>query len=182
MKSIPPSLPGLVSLYRNDLIIGRAANTVGFGLMVAVGMWWASQPVAPVDPAAPPPPGAEEAPWIIAFGLILSAVASIVLMWRWLRVKRIFRHGAVIKGMVENLEVSSYTTDSDSNSSTKPTTRHSYYITLRYTAAGAEHKVRLKLPNSGFTFGLMKGKETDLSVLDSAPDKPLIRAVYLGRA
>lgn len=174
-------LPGLFSLYRNDLTIHRAANAAVFGLVVILGIWWASQPVGPVDPAAPPPMGAEEVPWIMGFGGVLSAVGFIVLMWRWLRVMKIFRHGAVIKGLVEDLEVSTWTTDSDSNISTKPTTRRSYYITLRYTAAGAERKVRLKLPNSGFTYGLVKGKETDLSVLESAPEKPLIRAIYLGR-
>ena len=35
--------------------------------------------------------------------------------------------------------------------------------------------------NSGFTFGLAEGGHTELAVLDSAPNDPLVRAVYLGR-
>ena len=38
-----------------------------------------------------------------------------------------------------------------------------------------------RLPNSGFTFGLVKGGQTDLMVLEWSPDRPLIRAIYLGR-
>ncbi len=56
-----------------------------------------------------------------------------------------------------------------------------YWATLRYLWDGEERTVNVKLPNSGFTFGLVKGHETDLIVLRSLPHKPLIRAVYLGR-
>ena len=95
--------------------------------------------------------------------------------------KHILAHGAIIQGTVEDLEVISWRPDSDSSTTTKPAYRHSYYATLRYEVRGMERKARLKLPNSGFTFDLVKGRATDLIVLDERPNTPLIRSVYFKR-
>lgn len=180
MNSTPPTIPGLKSLYWNDAAIRRSANAFGFGLIIAAGMKWASQPVdtglPPIDNSA----NLEFAKWVILGGLVLSALGGLILLWRYLWVRKVFTQGITLKGMVENIEVHSWSQESSSSSSSKSVTRYSYYATLRYDMQGKERKVRLKLPNSGFTFGLAKGKETDLVVLDSAPEKPFIRAVYLG--
>lgn len=181
MNSTPPSIPGFKSLYWQDATIRRSANAFVFGLIVAAGVQWATQPV---ETGLPPIDNSADlviAKWATVGGLVLSAVGGIILLWRYLWVKKVFTHGANIKGMVENIEVRSWSEESSSTTTSKSVTRYSYYATLRYDMHGRERKVRLKLPNSGFTYGIVKGKETDLVVLDSAPDKPLIRAVYLGR-
>lgn len=182
MNSTPQPLPGLGSLYRSDFTIKRAMHALAFGLLVAVGVQWASQPVAPANPPVEQMFEPAEVNMISAGGLVLSALGLIVLVWRYLRVKKILGQGAVIKGVVEDIEVFSQETGSDTQPIGKRARTYSYHATLRYTVNGVEKKVRLKLPNSGFTYGMAKGHETDLSVLESAPGKPLIRAVYLGRS
>ena len=150
----------------------------GFGVLVAAGMYWVSQPVS-----SPPPPIDNSFDVALAKlaslgGIAMSAIALLILHWRWMRVRKILLEGTVIKGLVEDLDVVvTKWTDSDSHSH-KRKTRRSYYAILRYTAQGEERQVRLKMPNSGFVYGLVKGKETDLVVHDSMPDKPLIRAIY----
>lgn len=182
MNNTPPSVPGLVSLYWHDLIIRRAADVAGFGVLVAVGMYWVSQPVS-----APPPPIDNSFDVALAKlaslgGIVMSGLALLILFWRWMRVRRILTEGTVIKGLVEDIDVVVTTwTNRDSHSLTRRT-RSSYYAILRYTAQGEERKVRLKMPNSGFVYGLAKGQETDLMVHDSMPDKPLICSIYLGRS
>ena len=181
MNSTPPTIPGIKSLYWNDAAIRRSVNAFVFGLIVAAGMKWASQPVdtglPPIDNSA----DLEFAKWVIVGGLVLSAVGGIILLWRYLWVRKVFTHGTTIKGMVEDIDVQSWSESSNSTTTSKSVTRYSYYAILRYDMHGKERKVRLKLPNSGFTYGIAKGKETDLVVLDAAPDKPLVRAVYMGR-
>lgn len=58
----------------------------------------------------------------------------------------------------------------------------SHYVTLRYEVQGFEPKTHIKLFHSPSIYGIKKEAEIDLFVLDSAPHKPFIRAVYLGRA
>jgi len=174
-------MPGFRKLYQHDLTIARAANAVGFGLMVAGGVWWATQPVPGALPATEPSFEAMVAPWGITGGLVVSAMAAIVLVMRLLFVKKVLTQGATIKGMVEDIDVLSYETHSDTRPTGKRSYRHSYFATLRFTSGGVERKLRLKLPNSGFTYGLAKGQETDLMVLDTAPSRPLIKAIYINR-
>ncbi len=177
MNSTPPSIPSVSSLFWNDFPFKRAVSVCGFAVMVAVGFWWLSQPmpnaVVPVDVSfekrVPP------------VALAVSALALLVAVWRYLRVRKFFTRGSVIHGTVEELKTDTWQTTAnvDQSHGTKYRTERSYHITLRYTAMGAERTVRQKLPNSGFTFGLKQGGEVELMVLDSLPDKPLIRAVYL---
>lgn len=172
-------IPNLWSLRRSDVIIERAMNVTGFMLIASAGMLWASQPVSPT----PPPDGPVFEVWVgkyIAAGaLVVAVIAGLVLLRRWLLVTKILRHGETIRGVVDNLEIHTYTRR---DSTTRSTSTHRYYwATLRYPWDGAERTVTVKLPNSGFTFGLVKGQETDLIVLRSLPHKPLIRAVYFRR-
>lgn len=115
--------------------------------------------------------------------LAVAALALVVAVWRYFRVKKIFTEGALIRGTVVELKTDTWQTSAnvDQSHGMKKRTERSYYATLRYTAQGAERTVRQKLPNSGFAFGLKQDGPVDLMVLDSIPDKPLIRAVYLGR-
>jgi hypothetical protein len=177
-----PSLPGLVSLYHRDIIIRHAVNTAGFGLLVAAGMQWASQPV----PGAPPPPadapmGAAEADIISLVGLGLFAVAALVLIWRFLRLRKVLGQGALIVGKVDEVETMEFEVHNSTNNPSQRSYRRSYYVVVRYTAMGAERKARFKLPNSPSVYKLFKDHDVELSVLDSSPDKPLIRIIYLGK-
>ncbi len=182
MNNTHPSLPGLVRLYRHDLIIERAAKVAGFGVLVAVGMYWVSQPVS-----SPPPPidnsfDVAMAKLASLGGIVMSGLALLILLWRWMRVRKILTEGTVIKGLVEDIDVVVTAWTSSDSHTLKHKARRSYYAILRYTAQGEERKVRLKMPNSGFVYGLAKGQETDLMVHDSMPEKPLICSIYLGRS
>ena len=178
MNSAPP-IPGLRSLYWQDRTIQRAAKVLIAGVVGAAGIVWATQP------SKSPPPGVDLSferaanRWAPVAGVVVSTLGAAVLVRRYLWVKKILSQGITIKGLVADLEVFSSTPSGNSNSSRKRTPRRAYYATLRYAVHGVEQEVCLRLPNSGFTYGLVKGQETDLVVLDYAPKKPLIRSVYL---
>jgi len=179
MNSVPQSIPGFRSLYWADFTIRRAINAMIMGVVLAAGIWWMIQPVPNALPVAEPPPEVVYGPWVCAGGLVFSALAGIVLIRRYLLVKEILNHGTAVKGTVEDIDIY-VTTRRDSNSSQTSTTR-SYYVTLRYDVRGFDQKISIKLLHSPSTYGIRKDGEVDLLVLDSAPHKPLIRAVYLGR-
>lgn len=180
MNATPPSLPGLISLYWRDFTIKYAVHAGAMGLLLAGGIQWASQPVSP---AQPPVPSLEAAlaDKVSLGALVLATLAMIVLVRRYQWVRKVLSQGKIVKGTVEEIDVYSRRTDDHTHTSRKPTYTHAYYVTVRYPTFRGERKVRLKLPNSGFVYGITEGGETDLIVLESAPDKPLLRAVYLGR-
>jgi hypothetical protein len=95
----------------------------------------------------------------------------------WL-VRKILTHGDCIPAMVDDIDVVAVTAES-SNSAIRRTVGYSYYAEISYAWRGEQRQVRLKLPNSGFTFGLAKNHETQVLLLDSKPNQPLIRSVYL---
>lgn len=172
-------MPGFKHLYWNDRIIRGAVNNIGFGLMVLAGMWWISQPQPNVAVVRSPEDLAFDAQLIVVgklIGVALVVVSALVLVWRYLWVKKVLTSGITVKGTVEKLENAAFRTNEGSVS--KPAYRHVYWATVRYAVHGMEQEVCIKLPNSGFTFGLVQGRETDLIVLDTSPRKPLIRAIY----
>lgn len=181
-SSSPPKLPSLPALYWCDFTIRRAIRALVFGLLIAIAIPWVTKPI-PGTPPTEPTFEVIAAPWLSRGGWALAALSAAILLWRYQRVRTILGQGARIKGVIDELDVYSRTNENASSTTTPFRTPkiHSYYVTIRYPAGGREQKVRLKLPNSGFTFGLAKGGEVDLMVLESAPDKPLIRPVYLGR-
>lgn len=170
--------PSLSTLYWNDFTIRRSVHACVFGLLIAVGIQWASRPVGPV----PPPEDSFELmvrDRVSLGGLVLAVVGAVFLARRYAFVTKTLRDGTVIKARVEDLDA--VATGSISGTNIKPTLKHAHYATFCYTFLGEERKVRMKLPNSGFTFGLIEGGQTELAVLDSAPNNPLARAVYPGR-
>ena len=175
------AVPGLKALYWRDLTIKRAVDTVGFMLLVAAGFRWAA-------PTGSPPPGVDlsfeiaMAKWVPVGAIVIAALALIILMRRHLWVKAVLTQGVALKGKLEDVDVfTREDSDSENTPAFQRSVTRSYYVTLRYLWRGADQKVRLKLPNSPYTYGLSKGRDVDLIVLDSAPHKPLIRSVYLGR-
>jgi hypothetical protein len=183
MNPATPAIPSLRSLYRCDLTIRRAANAIIAGVVAPAGILWATRP------ATSPPPGVDlsfelaAANWAPLAGAFVVVLGGIFLARRYLWVKKVFSQGITIKGIVKDLEVHSWTPSRDSTTSAvRRPQRHAYWATVRYAVHGVEREACLRLPNSGFTYGLAKDRETDLMVLDWVPDKPLIRSVYLGKS
>ena len=182
MTSTPSSVLSLKSLYHRDNIIGRALRTMGFALFAAAGFKWVSRPV----PSAVKVEMSPLEVWVLQWGptvaLIVAVVAFIVFMQRFAWVKKVLTQGITIKGVVEDVDL--YEREASHSDTTpafeRPTIR-TYFVTIRYAWNGVDKKVRLKLPLSPSTYQMGKGKEVDLRVLESAPDKPLISIVYLGR-
>ncbi len=173
------SFPSLKKLYWHDHTIRRAANACGFGLMMLAGVWWISR--GPANPLSPEDAAfdAAMADWVFVGGVVMIVLGGVVLAWRHRWVKQVLSRGTRVKGMVDDL--TTYTRETTDKTSGQRSRTHSHYAHLRYNLQGAERRVRLRLPGSGFTYNLVKGGETDLMVLESAPDKPLIRSVYCGR-
>lgn len=120
-------------------------------------------------------------PQLALIGLGLAAVAVLFLIWRYTQVRLVLEQGLEIRGKVEDLEAIAISTSNDSHITSQRTYRHVHYMTVRYEVHGVEQEVRLKLPSSGFTYGLTKGGPVDLLVLSSKPRRPLVRAVYTPR-
>ncbi len=182
MLSVPHAVPGLKSLYGRDLIIKRAVNTVGFMLFAAWGIRWATEP-ARTGKTLPDIDVSFEivaGKWGPIGALVLAAVAALVVGWRLAWVRKVLTQGSVVKAVVEDLEVTEVNKDFYEYRGGRPAPWRFYWATVRYAVHGVERTVRVKMPNAGFVFGLQKGEETEVVVLDQAPGRPLIRAIYLG--
>jgi hypothetical protein len=171
-----------MSLRHRDTVIERAFNTSGFMLIVAAGFRW-------LAPPNPPPPDVDlsfeiaMSKWVPVGAVVIAAIASFILVRRYLWVKQVLTHGTTIQGIVEDVDVyEREASHSDNAPAFQRSIIRSYYPTIRYTVQGTERTVRLRLPLSPSVYQIFKGKETELVLLESAPDKPLLRAVYLGRA
>lgn len=181
MNSAPTKIPGLPTLYWRDNIIKGVINTASFMLVVAAGFVW-------LKPPNPPPPGVdlsfeiEMSKWVPVGALTIAAIAALVLLWRYLWVRKVLTEGTTIKGKVENVDV--YEREASHSDTTpafqRPVVR-SYWVIIRYTWKNEEKTVSIKLPNSPSVYGTFKGHDIDLIVHDSSPGRPLIRSVYLGR-
>jgi hypothetical protein len=145
-------------------------------------MWWVTRPVPGALVTENTAFDAEIGKMVPPIAIAVAAVALVLLVSRYLAVKKVFSQGTAIKGLVEDIEVYSREQDTDRTAGQKRSYVRTYWATLVYTFAGKERRVKLKLPNSGFTFGLAKGRETELVVLESKPDKPFIRSVYQKRS
>ncbi|MEY4484865.1 MAG: hypothetical protein RL693_2317 [Verrucomicrobiota bacterium] len=152
------------------------------GLMLAIGIWWVIQPFPNQATPVEPSDTAIYAPWISAAGGVLALISGTILLRRYLLVRNILSHGVPIRGTAEKVE--RFDTNSESNTKHSNTTTmqmtptYVYYVSLRYTMRGLEHKVRLRLPHSPGTYRIKEGEAVELLALESAPHKPLIPAVY----
>ena len=182
MNPVPGSIPGFQSLYRSDLILQRVAKAGVFALIVAAGVRWAA-PVAPhPDPAVDLSVDIAIGQWVPVGALVVAVLATLIFFWRYLRLKKILGEGIVVQAMVEDLIVHAWKEGNSSGSRVIANNRHSYYAVLRYAVHGVDYKVCLKMPNSGTTYGIVKGNETEISVLSWKPKKPLLRAIYFRRS
>lgn len=183
MNPTAPRLPSLSTLFWNDSLFKGATRLGAFGIVVALGIRWATQPMPNADPAIDLSFELAMGERVPPIALAISALALLVAVWRYLQVRKVFTQGLPVQGTLAGLQVDAWQTSAniDQSHGRRSTKRYSHYATLRYTVGGTEHTVRQKLPNSAFTFGLREGGPVDLMVLESAPDKPLICAVYLPR-
>lgn len=181
MKSHSPPTPSLDSLYWNDPVFGLGLKACGFGLVVAAGFWWLGQPMPNAQPLADSSFEASMSAKVPPIALVVAGLALLVAAWRFLLVRKIFTEGEIILGTVEELKTDIWRSSAnvDQSHGSKSTTRRSHYATIRYTIRGIERTKKWKLFHSGDTYGLKKGGQAELMVLDSSPNKPLIRAVYL---
>lgn len=174
-----PTIPALGDLYFSDRTLGRAGRTFGFCLFSAIMIRWATQPMPNAVPI-------EKSPfeiWLPVMGpsiaLVVAALALLIFLRRHSWIKRVLSEGRIIQGTVEKLDT--YERES-SHSDTTPAFQRgktrSYYATVSYLWQGQSRKVRFSLPLSASNYKIFKGKETELVLLDSAPKKPLLRALY----
>ena len=180
MKTEPSTLPGIRTLYYRDRIFSRSLGTIGFGIFATVMISWAAQPV-------PSAVNIERSPidiWLATSGptaaLVAAVLALAIAVRRYHQVRKVLSQGTIIQGTVVELDI--YEREA-SHSNTTPAFQRpkirTYYATLHYHWKGVTHQVSHSLPHSASTYRIYKGKETDLILLDSAPEKPLIRALYL---
>jgi len=172
-------MPGFGTLLLRDHIIERAFKTAGFMLLVAAGFRF-------MAPTGPPPPGVDlsfeigMAKWVPVGALVVAALASLILARRYAWVSNVLTNGITVKGMVADLDVYEREARHRENAPAFQRTKiRSYYATIRYSFAGEEIQVRLRLPGAPSGYQVFKDKETDLILLESAPGKPLLRSVYL---
>lgn len=181
MNPNAPAVPSLGSLYWNDSLFGFGLKVCGFGIVVAAGFWWLGQPMTNAQPLAGNTFEATVAAKVPPIALGVAGLALFVAVWRYLRVRKIFVEGEIIHGTVEELKTETWQSSAnvDQSHGSKSTTRRSNYATIRYQIRGIERTSRWKLCHSGDTYGLKKGGQAELMMLDGSSGKPLIRAVYL---
>jgi len=182
MNETAAPVPTLLALYERDLTFGRAAKVAVFALMAGFGLHWAGQPNASAVVEVERPPVEDIiVQWAIPGGIGISVIALLIVGWRYLWIKKVFQNGVIIQGLVEDVDV--YTREVSSDSATRSAfnrpTISSYYVMIRYVWQGTDKTIRRKLVLSPSFFKMYKGKETELILLESAPGRPLIRAVYL---
>lgn len=178
MNAGSPSVPSFKMLHRHDRLFGGAVRKGAFGLVVAAGTRWVSNGVVP----GPNTPAFEIEAfqlWVPVGALVVATVCATIAVWRYLWVMKVFTKGATIVAKVEDLQVHDANTRLDPQG--RNITTNIYHAVLQYEMHGKERKVRMRLPGSGFSYGLVKGRETEIQVLDEAPENPLIRNVCFGR-
>lgn len=178
MNPSSPSVPSQKMLYRHDRLFGGAVRKGVFGLIVAAGTRWVSNGVTP----GPNTPAFEMEAfqiWVPIGALAVAAICAVIAVRRYLWVTKAFTKGTTIVAKVDDLQVHDANTRLDSQG--RNITTNIYHAVLKYEMHGKERTVRMRLPGSGFSYGLMKGRETEIQVLDEAPEKPLIRNVCFGR-
>src|SRR5690349_14942160 len=105
MNTASPALPGLGSLYWRDFTIRYAVNTMVMALLLAVGILWASQPVSPAQPPVANSLEADLVEKVSLGGFVLAALAVIVLVRRYLWIRKVLSQGSIVQGTVEEIDV-----------------------------------------------------------------------------
>ena len=154
---------------------------VGMGLMFAAGGLWMSQTLGSAPPSVEHEFDVAMAFYMSVGGLVLAGLAALIVLWRYRYIRGVLNDGTIVEATIEKLESSYSEVHRNSRAIGKRSYRYSYYVTVCYFGLGTEHKIRIRLPSAGLTYGLVKGEKTEVSFLQSAPHKPLIRAVYLAR-
>lgn len=178
-----PAVPPLRTLYWNDPFFQKAVSAGGFGLFVAALTWWFTRSMPNAGPTVTVGPEAALFAQAPPYALGVAALALIIAAWRYLWVRSVFTRGETVTGTVVELvtDVWESTANRDQSHGTNKITNRSHFATIRYDLGGDERTVRLRLPHSAANYGMKQGGPVDLQILESAPGKPFVRAVYLER-
>lgn len=173
--------PSLSTLYWNDRTFSGSLKLILFPLLFAAGFYWVTQPVPGVEPIPGPSFEAEIAPYVLPVAGSLAAIGLLILVRRYLFVRRVLTEGSVIKAKVEKMETVETRTDNDASTSYKHTYRRTYFATVSFTINGTPVTKCIRLPLSPSANQVLEGKDVELVVHPSSPTKPLIKSVYQDR-
>ena len=174
-------MPRLRTLYWCDFLVMLACNAAVAALVVAL-LIHGFKPATPTDPKIyVSPPEAFVGEWGSTVALAVAGLAFLILVRRYLWVKKVLSKGTLIKGIVRSVECRKRDANADRRGEAlvRPRIVRNDYATIRYAAGGGEWEVNVGLPGSNTFFNVIAGHEVDLLVLDSAPTRPLVREVYL---
>ena len=179
----PTAMPCFQALYTCDFLFQLGCNATVIALIVALMIHWLKPPT-PTDPTIfVSPPEAFVGEWgsTVAFGIAGLALVAVIRRYLW--VKKVLSKGTLIRGRIMKIECRKYDAnarlDLDERRWRGPHIVQNYYAEVRYTAGGGEWQVTIGLPLSPHFFKVVSGEEVDLLVLDSSPQRPLLREVYL---
>ena len=179
MQATALRLPDLRQLYFCDLYFKRAAHTVVGALLLSAGTYWVMYTGDPNRPLEPSPERAA-APYIVAGGPVVAAVAALLLALRRRRINAVLSRGVRVNGRVESLETYSRQKRTEHSSAFGGSTAYSYYANIVYDFNGIAYRKSFKLPLSPSSCGVRKDHPVELMLHAEAPEKPLIRQIYLG--
>lgn len=175
-------LPRLSTLYWDDRTIRGSIHAIVMAALFAGGFYWVTQPIPGVAPIPGPSFEEEIAPFVPLVTGTLAAVGIVVFLRRWFFIRSVLTQGVIVKGRVDKMETVETQTNDNSSTSVRPTYRRTYFATVRYALSdGHPRSACIRLPSSPSVHGVFEDKDIDLVVLESNPNKPLIKSVYARR-
>ncbi len=176
-------MPGFQAFYWCDFLFQLACNATVIALVVGLMIQW-FKPPTPTDPTIyVSPPEAFVAEWGSTVAWVIAGLALIAVIRRYRWVKKILSEGTLIKGRVMKVEVREYDAnamlDLDEQRLRGPRIMQNYYAEVRYTAGGGEWQGTIGMTLPPHLLKVIAGEEVDLLVLDSSPQRPLLREAYL---
>lgn len=129
-------MPGLSKLYSRDFTIRPAIIAFAFGLLVAAVIGWGA-PTSSPDPSVDLSFEIEMSKRVPPVALAFSALAALVVWWRYRTVKQILMEGAIVTGVVQQLHRHGTRTNNEEYATVRPVYSYSYWVTVLYTIGGA---------------------------------------------
>lgn len=170
-----PSLRSLTSLYTLDRPFARLANFTGIVLVGSVALGWVSHQMKAFVTNESAGIDTHALQWAAVAGMALVALGLVLLFRRYHWILQVVSHGTTIKGVVQQIVVSTTRLPAEKHAPWTPRLSHTYFAVVAYDCGGVTRQARLKLP-SGTT--ISEGAEVDLMILPRTPSQPLLRTVF----